>query len=624
MATGGTTDVYKDLQEVTKCPICLETYVDPRSLPCIHVLCMNCLQSLVGTAQSAKRSKIKCPLCQKDAVIPTPPDQFPASFLINTLTDILQKSETSENVKCEPCLQDGEEAAASWVCLQCANLLCKHCKRSHDKFPKLKNHLCIEFQHLTPECIKEIAAQKTPNNCMKHDKELEYLCEDCQELLCVTCKLTAPEHKDHVTLYAKDKEVVEKHKSKLHKFNADCVQLSQEYKDCLQGVELKAGSNNSVIDKCITKVETRYNKMSAALKNHKDEIVQQINAFKTEFEVDKTEISLCINQKLEELTNLIQRTQCSENEGSYLDILNYAMQLSNFDQTLAAKPKNTLHNFVIKEQLTEDVTKIKTLFGKLEFQQTCTITASKVHEFPLGIKNAPTGLCLTPNSITISEYETNNILTYTPEGHLVSSFDTSGMLAMACQLVQDGELTYITDCKAGNVQVYSNGLYSRTIPAKVQKIRGIAILDNKLFLTSIQNSSIYAIDLGASNEKKYVFAKHNRMKEPRYICGKTKYVIASCSVSNNICMFDMEGRLQFLYEDIGLYGPLGVTTDSYSHIIVADRQNKRVVFLSGGQVCGVIPTEGHPNAVQMDVQGDIVVTTWEPRKVVKYSYQVQL
>ena len=39
---------WEDLEVTTKCPICLETLEDPKTLPCFHSFCLMCLDNLAG------------------------------------------------------------------------------------------------------------------------------------------------------------------------------------------------------------------------------------------------------------------------------------------------------------------------------------------------------------------------------------------------------------------------------------------------------------------------------------------------------------------------------------------------------------------------------------------------
>ena len=42
-----------------KCGICLELFLDPRSLPCLHTFCRECIQRTMDDNRS-----LKCPFCR--------------------------------------------------------------------------------------------------------------------------------------------------------------------------------------------------------------------------------------------------------------------------------------------------------------------------------------------------------------------------------------------------------------------------------------------------------------------------------------------------------------------------------------------------------------------------------
>ena len=54
--------------DLTKCPICLDTCVNPRSLPCLHWFCYSCLQSVFKLKRPG--ADATCPVCRKHFRIP--------------------------------------------------------------------------------------------------------------------------------------------------------------------------------------------------------------------------------------------------------------------------------------------------------------------------------------------------------------------------------------------------------------------------------------------------------------------------------------------------------------------------------------------------------------------------
>ena len=51
------------------CSICLDTFTDPRALPCVHTYCYGCLE--VWVQKSGSSQTITCPLCKDVSPIPS-------------------------------------------------------------------------------------------------------------------------------------------------------------------------------------------------------------------------------------------------------------------------------------------------------------------------------------------------------------------------------------------------------------------------------------------------------------------------------------------------------------------------------------------------------------------------
>ena len=58
------------LKKEAECPLCLDTVNKPKTLPCLHSFCLECLDKYAGFARRQLQATIKCPVCQTSFKIP--------------------------------------------------------------------------------------------------------------------------------------------------------------------------------------------------------------------------------------------------------------------------------------------------------------------------------------------------------------------------------------------------------------------------------------------------------------------------------------------------------------------------------------------------------------------------
>ena len=160
----------KKLEEQLNCPICLDTYTDPKKLECHHVFCHQCLVPLVVRDQQGQLG-LSCPNCHHVTPIPNRGVAgLQPAFYINHFLEI----------------QDSLKNLADLI-----------------------------------ETSVESTAETPPRNvfrcCFKHVKEeLRLYCDTCEELVCLQCIMKGGKHHDHeYTLLNELHEAFEKHKKEI-------------------------------------------------------------------------------------------------------------------------------------------------------------------------------------------------------------------------------------------------------------------------------------------------------------------------------------------------------------------------------------------------------------------------
>ena len=182
--------------DITTCPICLELFNNPKSLPCLHAFCLRCLQE--HFRDNHPMDEVQCPMCRKEFRIPAGGLHcLQHHFIIQQLVDIRKASdEDCDGVPCKVCLLEGEEgsvriASATTYCFDCSQKLCDPCSKPH-KWMKGGAH---RVERLGVEVEKELS-QLQASSCDKHtDEQVKLYCSDCNENICLLC--STDKHRNH-------------------------------------------------------------------------------------------------------------------------------------------------------------------------------------------------------------------------------------------------------------------------------------------------------------------------------------------------------------------------------------------------------------------------------------------
>ena len=182
----------KNLKKEAECPLCIETVKNPKTLPCLHSFCLECLDKLAGFARRELQTTIKCPVCQTSFQIPEG-NTFkilPTSFHLNRLVDVLAlKDGSAQAQKCGNC--DDNNTAACY-CFVCQNFLCKDCYESHQRLKATKGHRNVFIDKLQTQDVEELINRPVMCSQQYHENQpLEFFCEECKVPICQKCSVVS-------------------------------------------------------------------------------------------------------------------------------------------------------------------------------------------------------------------------------------------------------------------------------------------------------------------------------------------------------------------------------------------------------------------------------------------------
>lgn len=322
MATAG--DLTKNIRDqFLQCKICLDGLKDPKTLPCLHTFCMECMGFYIEHNRLDDRT-FCCPICRRQTYIPNyGADGFPDSFFVTSLTDIVdqQQADSRDNI-CGICKFKGDQKPASSLCIECKIQLCEECTSGHTTAKVTEGHTLLP--------VREEADQRE-NYCRVHKGEsIKYYCQTCNSPICLPC--TFLEHKGHEI-----KEI----KSVQQNFNQDIAGLVLQSKDnIIQLTQTKADlvevENELFIRKEAIKMDIRRTCQSL-IRNIQDQESLLINELDTFYDIlivstDKQQLERTLG-KLER-AHSFAATLLSENTSPIAQIVNKADAKENLQQAL--------------------------------------------------------------------------------------------------------------------------------------------------------------------------------------------------------------------------------------------------------------------------------------------------
>ena len=149
-------EALKKLQDQLKCPVCLDTFTDPKQLLCNHIYCRQCLRRLVDRDQQGQLI-LTCPNCRH--ITPVPANGVHAglqpAFQTNHLLDILKEHKKAKEVAFY--CADHQDREVELYCEICKQLICVQCVATEHT-----GHTCKLLKDVLEKCKGDIKDSLTP------------------------------------------------------------------------------------------------------------------------------------------------------------------------------------------------------------------------------------------------------------------------------------------------------------------------------------------------------------------------------------------------------------------------------------------------------------------------------
>ncbi|CAC5420811.1 TRIM56 [Mytilus coruscus] len=195
--------INEDFGDLLTCTICLETFKQPKYLPCLHTFCETCINTyIVSTVKEEKPEGFKCPVCRRlvcSGDTMNKPEAWaknlPGNHFVNSMIDrrAMKKAEKF----CDACNNENiSQKAISW-CTVCDEAYCGPCEVSHKRFKITRNHNVVAITDINaemnaPNMFASVACDEHP------DKIIEIYCKDHSKPCCYVCATVHHRKCEHV------------------------------------------------------------------------------------------------------------------------------------------------------------------------------------------------------------------------------------------------------------------------------------------------------------------------------------------------------------------------------------------------------------------------------------------
>ena len=365
-----------ELDEVLSCQICLETYTQPVTLPCIHAFCKKCLEnyvtSVIGDGE-VDGAIFSCPTCRRETVVPDGGiSRFPPNYFINNLKDVVTSLSQTDD-PCDLCGSKDDGNGATWRCIDCCKSLCDTCNRAHQRMIHVcGNHTVMPLDQWKNSDVAEACIQ-IKEMCLRHPTEvMKFYCTVCKSAICFDCHI--PDHSDHK---CKDIEDV-------------ATEMKVKMKASLENLQSKSDDRRAVLEELSGRKAALVKKESDILDIvllHKNALIKKISQYFQGIEnflkanmIDECKnIDLTIDELQSENTSLNSTIDLGKGIlkfGRNSEILNATERLSNI-VNLGNSPK-TIHLSRFDEM---KVTFVPSDLNNLDLSEICG-KIDESHAFP--------------------------------------------------------------------------------------------------------------------------------------------------------------------------------------------------------------------------------------------------
>ena len=602
-----------NLNEDLSCKICYEIYKKPKQLPCLHSFCVACLNRLAETR--AVNGKIQCPLCKKEVHVPESGtfENFPSSFYINSLLDILAIKECgATRVTCGNCDKPNEQSS---YCFDCSKFWCGECLNAHKILKDNKEHRVTALTDFQAHDFEDVL--KRPAICKKehHDSNvLKYYCSICEEAACQVCLNLEHvgheiKHLEAVTGDEKGKILVqvERAKTQLEQFTEDIKIADVDWLQAKENVEAVKREVNSFAEEMIRVIREEQRRLITEAENTKKVEQDRLTANKEK-----------IRNQVKKIESAIKQAEDLLRRGAGAEIVHSRKQIEeNLQQLVAEKPEIQVKGYkkvVFKENPLPNKNLTNNGIGRVGTTDTDRVQSTAEGD---GLAEATAGL---EAQFVVTTKNSKGDVCYSPLDQVTVEFTRRG----GQEPVKNVQ---IEDKRNGSYQVRYLAAYPGERDVRVtvngEDVRGGPFPPIRVKPRELKTLMSFGSEGTGPGQ----------FDGPLAVAVNTYGEIAvSDRDSHRVQVFSSEGGFLFSFGEEGTGDgqfnyPIGVAYDRDDNLLVADSENDRIhQFSRTGHFMRILATKGEldgklndPWGISTSPEGNIIVADKGNKRVVVFT-----
>ncbi|XP_063418298.1 uncharacterized protein LOC134701086 [Mytilus trossulus] len=506
------------------------------------------------------------------------------------------------NIPCGPCQEGKVNNEADIWCNNCEEGLCSTCSSHHKRSRGTRNHKTIDIKSYKPS-IPTITTE-----CVKHGQQLNLYCPSHLMPCCDECISTSHSKCSGIKSLA---DVVEK--TKIEKSTQSIVKQIDSIKHFLEklienkSINISRGEQeNKNIQKLIVDIRTKINSHLISLEkkfcNEADAILNQEKSKATDLiseiegkqkklqEIqDHLHTVISNSSKLQSFLGVHQIEQQVHQCQQYVDDLENDDRAKEFD--IKMKQNDKIEKILRKLESLQTLGEV--MVGKTDIDlnrdtsvkreaQVESREQSNINNMTMNIetkmeihivKHICDMICLMDGRVMVVEWR-----------GIVNLLTSNGKLEK--QIPISGEGFCVTQINQNTIAItYPNEKAIKIFNMDNELVTKVITLDKACYSLSFSNNSL-VVGLN-QDEIRIIDLEGNTLKSIQFQCKSPPYHLVYCN--DRVIHSDYNGNAVYCVDGSGkqiwdykkdLKGPVGLCTDTYGNIIVADRYSDRIIVIS--------------------------------------------